>query len=152
MESASRTYFMITIVLFELVVIAPAQEFYATSETTGQLELIDLASKTLTPVYTTAGRPDSILLNSQQQLVYDLSPEGILALYDPVTQTNTILASGLKSPRDLVFDVPTACNPNANANTMLVAEYSIGQIIRYNFKTGTFAKLGGQLGSGRTRL
>ncbi|MCU1299636.1 MAG: Multicopper oxidase [Acidobacteriaceae bacterium] len=150
MQGISRSRFLIALFLVGLVVPLSAQQFYATSETTGQLELINLGNKTLTSVYTAAGSPDSILINSQQQLVYDLSREGILALYDPVTQTNTVLAPGLKSPRDLVFDVPTACNPNANANTMLVAEYSIGQIIRYNFTTGTFAKLGGQLGSPTT--
>jgi sugar lactone lactonase YvrE len=47
----------------------------------------------------------------------------------------------------MVFDVPTTCNPKANANTVLIAEYSIGQIIRYNLTTKTWVKLGKQLGS-----
>ena len=142
-----RTYVLTAVVLLGLVSSSVAQQFYATSETTGNLDFVNLATGTVTPVYTAAGRPDSILLTSAGQLIYDLSPQGILALYDPVAQTNTILATGLKSPRDMVFDVPTACNPNANSNTVLVAEYSIGQIIRYNLTTHTFVKLGKQLGS-----
>lgn len=146
MKRRSRTCFLIAISLMGLALASSAQQFYATSETTGQLEIVNLQNQTITVVYTAAGAPDSILVNSQKQLIYDLSPQGILGLYDPATATNTILASGLKSPRDLLFDVPTACNPSANASTMLVSEYSIGQIIRYDFNTNTFAKLGPPLG------
>jgi Bacterial Ig-like domain (group 3) len=146
-EGSSRTCFWLAVFLAGMAVTLQAQQFYATSETMRQLQIIDLQNRTITPVYTVAGAPDSLLVNSQKQLIYDLSPQGILALYDPATGTNTILASGLKSPRDLVFDVPTACNPNANASTMLVSEYSIGQIIRYDFTTSTFTKLGGPLRS-----
>jgi hypothetical protein len=146
-KGSSRTCGLILMFLVGLGVTSSAQQFYATSETTGQLELIDLPAKTMTTVYTAAGKPDSILINSKKQLIYDLSPQGILALYDPATQTDTVLLTNLKSPRDLLFDVPTACNPNANANTMLVAEYGIGQIIRYDFTTGTSVNLGKQLGS-----
>ncbi|HTF44408.1 MAG TPA: hypothetical protein VK641_10945, partial [Terriglobales bacterium] len=137
MESSSRTCFLFAVFLAGMAVTLHAQQFYATSETMRQLQIIDLQNRTITPVYTTAGAPDSLLVNSQKQLIYDLSPQGILALYDPATGANTVLASGLKSPRDMVFDVPTACNPNANASTMLVSEYSIGQIIRYDFTTST---------------
>jgi hypothetical protein len=142
-----RTYVLSVVVLLGLVSGSAAQQFYATGETTGNLDFVDLAAATVTPIYFAGGKPDSILLTSTGQLIYDLAPQGILALYDPVAQTNTILATGLKSPRDMVFDVPTVCNPNANSNTVLVAEYSIGQIIRYNLTTHTFVKLGKQLGS-----
>jgi sugar lactone lactonase YvrE len=146
-KNISRTCLLNTVVLLGLVASAVAQQLYATSETTGNLDLINLATGSVTSIYTAAGRPDSVVLTTQGQLIYDLSLQGILALYDPVAKTNTVLASGLKSPRDLAFDVPTACNPKANANTVLVAEYSIGQIIRYNLTTHTFVKLGKQLGS-----
>jgi sugar lactone lactonase YvrE len=146
-KNISRACLLNTVVLLGLVASAVAQQLYATSETTGNLDLINLATGSVTSIYTAAGRPDSVVLTAQGQLIYDLSLQGILALYDPVAKTNTVLASGLKSPRDLAFDVPTACNPKANANTVLVAEYSIGQIIRYNLTTHTFVKLGKQLGS-----
>lgn len=147
MKNISRTCVLNAVVLLGLVAGSVAQQLYATSETTGNLDLINLATGSVTSIYTAAGRPDSVVLTAQGQLIYDLSLQGILALYDPVAKTNTVLASGLKSPRDLAFDVPTACNPKANANTVLVAEYSIGQIIRYNLTTHTFVKLGKQLGS-----
>jgi len=148
--SKSRIFFLIALSLIGLAVSSPAQQFYATGEAAGQIDLVDLPNKTVTPIYTAGGEPDSILINSQGQLIYDLSHDGILALYDPATKINTVLYTGLKSPRDLVFDVPTACNPNANANTMLLSEYSIGQIIRYDFTTGSVTKLGAQLGSPTT--
>jgi sugar lactone lactonase YvrE len=144
---SSRTRFLLAVFLAGMAVTVQAQQFYATSETAKQLQIIDLQNHTITPLYTAAGTPDGLLVNSQKQLIYDLSPQGVLGLYDPATGTNTVLASGLKSPRDLVFDVSTACNPNANASTMLVSEYSIGQIIRYDFTTGTFTKLGAPLGT-----
>jgi hypothetical protein len=147
---SSKTGFLVTIFMLVLTAASQAQQFYATNEAAGQLEIVDLQKQTITVLYTAAGRADSILVNAQKQLIYDLSPQGILALYDPATNTNTVLLSNLDSPRDLLFDVPTACNPNANANTMLVSEYSSGQIIRYNFTTGTFTKLGAQLGSKAT--
>ena len=150
MRRSSWTGFFLATLLLSLSLGSRAQQFYATSETTGQLERIDLANQTITTVYTAAGKPDSILVNARGQLIYDLSPQGILALYDPATQTNTVLLSSLKGPRDLLFEVPTACNPNANANTMLVGEYTSGQIIRYDFTAGTFANLGPQLGSAAT--
>jgi Big-like domain-containing protein len=149
-QGNSRGCFLIAICLIALVTASRAQQFYATSETTGQLEIVDLPNKTITTVYTATGKPDSVLVNSKGQLIYDLSPEGILALYDPATNTNTVLLSNLKSPRDLLFDVPTPCNPNANANTMLVADYTGGQIIRYDFTAGTYVNLGQPLGSKAT--
>jgi hypothetical protein len=148
-RGSSKGGLLVTIFML-LSATSQAQQFYATNEAAGQLEIVDLQKQTITVVYTAAGRADSILVNAQKQLIYDLSPQGVLALYDPATNTNTILLSNLDSPRDLLFDVPTACNPNANANTMLVSEYSSGQIIRYDFTTGTFTKLGAQLGSKAT--
>jgi len=147
---SSPTGLFLAVLLISLTPASRAQQFYATSESTGRLELIDLPNQTITTVYTAAGRPDSILVNSRGQLIYDLSPQGVLALYDPAAQTNTVLLSNLKGPRDLLFDVPTTCNPNANADTMLVALYGSGQIIRYDFTSGTFSNLGPQLGSKAT--
>ena len=128
------------VISLALVTGAAAQQVYATSESGMALDLVTLPSGTITKVFTTPGKPDSIVLNEQGQLIYSMSPQGTVAIYDPVAQTNTILLSGLKSPRDLLFD------PGSNTS-LLIAEYSIGTIIRYNFSTGTYVVLAKKLGS-----
>jgi len=124
---------------FALVAGATGQQLYATSESGMQLDLVTLPSGKVTNIFTTPGKPDSILLNAQGQLIYSMSTQGTVALYDPNTGTNTILLSGLKSPRDLVFDP-------GSTTSMLIAEYSIGTILRYDFVTGTYTVLAKKLG------
>ena len=72
MRRSSRSFFVLPILLLCLSLTSRAQQFYATSEPTGQLELIDLPNKTITVVYTAAGRADSILVNSKGQLIYEI--------------------------------------------------------------------------------
>ena len=123
-----------------VLVASAAQQFYVTSESGTQLDLVTLPAGTVTNIFATPGRPDSILLNPQGQLIYSMSPQGTVALYDPIARTNTILLAGLKSPRDLAFDF-------GSTTTMLIGEYSIGTIIRYNFVSGTYTILAKKLGT-----
>ncbi len=123
-----------------LVAGATAQQVYATNEGGTQLDLVTLPKGTITNLFTTPGKPDSILLNPQGQIIYSMSPQGTVAIFDPTTGANTILLSGLKSPRDLIFDP-------GSTTSMLISEYSTGTIIRYNFVTGTYAVLAKKLGS-----
>ncbi len=125
---------------FVLVAGAAAQQLYATSESGMQLDLVTLPSGKITNLFTTPGKPDSVLLNAQGQLIYTMSPQGTMALFDPVGKTNTILLSGLKSPRDLLFDP-------GSTTSMLIAEYSIGTILRYSFVSGSSTVLAKKLGS-----
>jgi hypothetical protein len=119
---------------------AEAQQLYATSEGGMQLDLVTLPAGKFTNLFTTPGRPDSLLLNAQGQLIYSMGPQGTLALFDPATGANTILLSGLKSPRDLTFDP-------GSTTSMLISEYSIGTILRYDFVTGVSTVLAKKLGS-----
>ncbi len=119
---------------------AAAQQVYATSEAGMQLDLVNLPAGTITNLFNTPGKPDSIILNSQGQIIYTMSPQGTVALFDPKSGNNTILLSGLHSPRDMIFDP-------GSATSMLIAEYSGQEIIRYNFVTGTFTILAKKLGS-----
>jgi streptogramin lyase len=119
---------------------AAGQQVYATSEAGMQLDLVTLPTGTITNLFNTPGKPDSIILNSQGQIIYTMSPQGTVALFDPKTGNNTILLSGLHSPRDMIFDP-------GSTTSMLIAEYSGQVIIRYNFVTGTFTTLAKKLGS-----
>jgi DNA-binding beta-propeller fold protein YncE len=69
-----------------------------------------------------------------------MSPQGTVAMFDPVTGTNTILLTGLKSPRDFVFDP-------GSTTSLLIGQYTGGIITRYNLVTGTSTILAKKLGS-----
>jgi len=60
-------------------------------------------------------------------------------LYDPTTGQNTVLVSGLKYARDLAIE--------PGGLTMLIAVYSPGEIVRYNFATGATTVLVKKLGT-----
>ena len=60
-------------------------------------------------------------------------------LFDPRTGVNSVLVSGLTYPRDLVIE--------RGGKTMLIAIYSPGQIVRFNFSTKTTVTLTKKLGS-----
>jgi hypothetical protein len=117
---------------------ADAQQLYVTSENGMQLDLVTLPSGKITKLFTTPGKPDSVILNAQGQLIYSMSPQGTVALFDPKTGANTILLAGIKSPRDFVFDP-------GSTTSMLIAEYTGGIILRYNFVTGTSTVLAKKL-------
>jgi sugar lactone lactonase YvrE len=138
MKKLFQTCLLSALILAAMVAGAAAQQLYATSESGMQLDLVTLPAGKITKLFTTPGKPDSILLNAQGQLVYTMSAQGTLALFDPNSGTNTILLSGLKGPRDLVFDP-------GSTTSMLISESSIGTIIRYNFVTGTFTTLAKKL-------
>jgi sugar lactone lactonase YvrE len=140
MKNLFQASLLSAVISLALVTTAASQQLYATSETLLQLDLVTLPVGTVTKLFTTPGKPDSVLLNAQGQLIYTMSPQGTVALFDPVAGTNTILLSGLKSPRDLLFDP-------GSTTSMLISEYSIGTILRYNFVSGTSTVLAKKLGS-----
>jgi sugar lactone lactonase YvrE len=140
MKRLLQAGFFSAVICFALAASAAGQQLYATSESGMQLDLVTLPAGKVTNLFTTPGKPDSVLLNAQGQLIYTMSPQGTMALFDPVAETNTILLSGLKSPRDLIFDP-------GSTTSMLISEYSVGTILRYNFVTGTSTILAKKLGS-----
>lgn len=124
--------------LLAMVRICSAQMLYVTNEPGQQLEEVIVANGQITSLYNIGGPPDSLILNSIGQIIYDVSTQGLLSLFDPSTGTNTILASGLNHPRDLVLD--------PSGTTMLIALYPIGKLARYNLVTGTLTVLPTKLG------
>jgi hypothetical protein len=116
-----------------------AQQIYITNESQSKLQLLNLATNQFTTLYETAGQPDDLILNAEGQLLYTVPAAGTLNLWDPTTQTNTILSSSMKWARDMVIE--------PSGQTMLVAIYAPGEIYRYNFQTQTFTTLIQKLGS-----
>jgi sugar lactone lactonase YvrE len=116
-----------------------AQILDFTNEPGELLEQLDTSTGMVTPLHFIGARPDSLILNSLGQIIYSVPQLGYVALFDPVTGINTILASGLGRPRDLVFD--------PNGSSMLIGVHSPGKIVRYSFLTGTTTTLAGHLGA-----
>jgi streptogramin lyase len=116
-----------------------AQQVYVTNEPGAVLEKVDLSTKQITVLpCTIGGRLDSLILNSLGQIIYTAPVLGQLGLCDPNTGSNTILASALSRPRDLVFD--------PSGTSLLVGLYT-GGIVRMNLITGTITPLASKLGT-----
>lgn len=105
------------------------QMFYAASEPTQQLDQVNFTAGTMTDLYDIGDKPDSLVVNTQGQIIYTVTHSGNLNLYDPKTGTNTVLTNfGTGGPRDMVFD--------PGGNTLLIALYTSVQLARYDLTTG----------------
>ena len=110
-----------------------AQQLYVANEPLESLQLLDLNTSKVTTLYKVGARLDDLILNSAGQLIYSSPDTGTVYLYDPTTGQNTTLASGLSYPRDLAIE--------PGGQTMLIALYTPGEIVRFNFATGTTTML-----------
>ena len=118
-----------------------AQQLYISNEPQKSLQLLDLntSPSQITTLYKVGAKLDDLTLNSAGQLIYSVPSLGTVSLYDPTTGQNTILVSGLKYARDLAVE--------PGGQTMLIAIYSPGAIVRFNFATGTTTVLAKKLGT-----
>ena len=116
-----------------------AQQLYITNEPKKSLQLLNLQTKALTTLYNIGAEPDDLTLNSAGQLIYSIPSTGTVDLYDPTTKVNSVLVSGVLYARDLAIE--------PGGNTMLIAIYAPGKIVRYNFTTHTTVTLAQKLGS-----
>ena len=108
---------------------AAAQMFYAASEPTQQLDLVNFTTGTVTDIFDVGNRPDSLVVNTQGQILYTVSSAGTLQMFDPKTGTNSVLWNfGQASPRDMLFEPGGA--------SVLISLYATAQLARYNLTTG----------------
>jgi len=106
-----------------------AQMFYATGESTQQLDLVNFTTGAVTNLGAINGRPDDLVVNARGQVLYTVTSTGTLEMYDPATQQTTVLANfGKAAPRDLIIE--------PGGNTVLVSLYGSGKLARYNVTTG----------------
>jgi sugar lactone lactonase YvrE len=109
--------------------IAQLPEMYISSEGQSSLQVLNLNTSKLTTLYEIGAKPDDMTLNSAGQLIYSVPDTGTVNLWDPKSQTNTVLASGISGARDLEIE--------PGGETMLIGKYTApAEIIRYNFSTG----------------
>jgi len=137
MTTSRKLYMVLVFVLFTASV--SAQELYISNEPKKSLELLNLANSQITTLYTVTADLDDLTLNSAGQLIYSIPSLGEVDLYDPVAKTNKVLVTGLKYARDLEIE--------PGGQTMLIAIYSEGKIMRYNFATGATTLLAQKLGT-----
>jgi sugar lactone lactonase YvrE len=125
-----------------IVSLAPcsfSQLIYATSETSKTIEEVNMATGTLTVLYTSTSTLDSLIVDSQGRILYTTTKSGTVSMFDPSTGVNTVVASGFTAPRDLVFD--------PGQTSLLVSNYGKSEIDRVNLLTGTWTPLIKKLGS-----
>jgi sugar lactone lactonase YvrE len=118
---------------------AQLAQMYISNEGQKELQLLNPNTSELTTLYNLAAEPDDLTLNSLGQLIYSVPAAGTVNLFDPVAKTNTTLVSGLKWVRDLEVE--------PGGQTLLIAVYSPGEIVRYNFATGKTTTLIKKLGT-----
>jgi hypothetical protein len=129
--------------IFALVLLSAivsfAQQVYISNEPKQSLQLLNMTSQpaTLTTLYQASAKLDDLIVNAAGQLIYSIPSLGQVDLYDPSTGQNTVLVSGIKNARDLFIE--------PGGQTMLIASYSLGEIFRFNFATGTSTLLAKKL-------
>jgi len=118
-----------------------AQELYIANESQSKLQLLNFNTTPpqLTTLYNIGAKPDDLILNSLGQLIYSVPALGVVNLYDPFAGTNTTLVSGMSRARDLQI--------TPDGQSLLIALYPLGQIVRFNFATGTTTVLAKKLGN-----
>ena len=118
---------------------SPAQQLYLANEPQMTLQILDLNANPpkITNLYKASAKLDELILNSAGQLIYVVPSLGTVNLYDPTTKQNTTLVSGLKYARDMEIE--------PGGQTMLIAIATPGQIVRFNFATGTTTLLAKKL-------
>jgi sugar lactone lactonase YvrE len=126
-------------ILLAITSAALAQQLYIANEPKQELELLNLNTGAISVLYKLTADLDDLVLNSQGQLIYSIPSLGQVDLFDATTGTNSILATGLKYARDLEIE--------PGGQTMLIAIYSPGSIVRYNFSTGAQTTLIKHLGT-----
>ncbi|MGH9529886.1 MAG: hypothetical protein ACRD2S_08225 [Terriglobales bacterium] len=134
-----RTVFIYSILLLSAASVSLAQQLYFTNEPQKELEQVDLGNGVTTVLYNIGAEPDDLILDSQGRLIYSVPSSGIIYRFDPATKTNSVLITGLKYARDMVIE--------PGGNSMLISVYALGEIVRFNFDTGTTTILSKKLGT-----
>jgi sugar lactone lactonase YvrE len=135
MRISLRLAAVIVAVTLFLTPAAWSQNLYATGEGSEELMEVSMTTGVVTVLTHLSARPDSLIVDSQGRLLYTSgsSSTGTVSRFDPTANTNTIIATGLNSPHELIFDPGQA--------TILVSNSGLGQIVRINLASGAVTPL-----------
>ena len=112
---------------------AQATILYATSVTNSLIDRVDMSTNTVTTYLNTPSDADSIMFDSAGRLIYTELYTTNVDRYDPSTLTNTVIASGLNNPADIVME--------PGGNSMLVSEFYGAKIDRIDLNTNLLTTL-----------
>jgi streptogramin lyase len=116
---------------------ASASLVYATSISTDQIYTVDTVSHVVTPVFNTGAPLDSLFFDPAGRLIYDELDNGTVRAYNPQTNSNVLLASGLGQPIDMALE--------PNQTSFLVSDANNNELHRISLSGGV---LGSPIGVG----
>jgi sugar lactone lactonase YvrE len=116
-------------------IVIPPVNLYATGEGSQLLQEVNMTTGVVTILTKLTTRPDSLIVDSQGRILYTTGGNGTgtVSMFDPSSNTNTIVATGLTYPRDLIFD--------PGQTSILVSNFGLGQIVRIDLASGTVTPL-----------
>ena len=104
-----------------------ATVLYATSFEGQKLVAVDLATNSITTLLNTPSGADSLVFDSSGRIIYSQLATGQVRRYDPSSNTDVLLASGLSGPADLALE------PGGQA--VLVSETTANRVSRVDLNT-----------------
>jgi streptogramin lyase len=132
-----RSALLLSVLVFGVATSSRADTIlYATSQNVSQIYSVDVTTNTVTPLFSTTSPADSLIFDTQGNIIYSLNQIGQVWSYNPNTHVNTMLVnfgSGT-SPADLALE--------PGGNSVLVSLFSTGQIERINLATHAVSQLG----------
>lgn len=111
---------------------ASATIVYATSINTGIIYKVDSTTNVVTPVYNTGAALDSLFFDPNGRLIYSQLGAGKVLAYNPNTNTNVPLASGLTAPIDMALE--------PSGTSFLVSD-STSHLVRISLSGGVLGSL-----------
>ncbi len=134
-----RTFLRLAAILVSVpLLFTPAawsQNLYATGQASEELMEVNMSTGVVTALSHLSVRPYSLIVDSQGRILYTAgnSANGTVSMFDPTSNTNTTIATGLSAPRELIFD--------PGQTTILVSNFGVGEIVRVNLASGTVTPL-----------
>jgi sugar lactone lactonase YvrE len=113
---------------------ARAISLFATSFENSQIVSVNTTTNEVTTVLNTPSGPDSLLFDSSGRIIYSELTIGTVRRFDPSTNSDVQLASGLNLPVDLALE--------PGGNSVLVSQIGGGAITRINLATLGVSTLG----------
>jgi DNA-binding beta-propeller fold protein YncE len=107
---------------------------YATSLAGQQVVAVNTGTNSVTPVFNTVGQAESLVFDTNGNIVYTNLLAGAVRSYNPNTLADTLLASGFNQTADLAL--------TPNGTSVLMSDYAGGTISKINLTTFAVTQLG----------
>jgi DNA-binding beta-propeller fold protein YncE len=118
----------------ELAPPTSAEVVYATSINTGIIYTVDSSTHTVTPFFNAGADLDSLFFDPSGRIVFSELDNGIVAAFNPNTNSRVNLATGLAQPIDMALE--------PNLTSFLVSTASSNNLTRVSLSGGVLGTLG----------